>query len=430
MLTATPPPSGNTYYVSPDGNDANPGTLVLPWRTIQKAASIQVAGDTVLIKSGTYSETVRPANSGTANAYITYKAYPGHKPVVTSADWVTFRVDRNYIEVNGLTLTSSHYSGVGLNPKAAHHIRLLNNVVYGNGESGIGTSEGSDYLLIEGNVVYGNCLTSPYQGSGISLWRQVSFDQAPGFHNVIRRNVIYGNSNGVGEHTDGNGIIVDLSLDSPSVLVENNIIFGNGGQCVDVNQSNNVTVRNNTCYWNYADPLKSRILGEITAVESVNVRVFNNLIYTRNKVPPTFSWGSYGLFFDYNLTYGGLAGEQGPHDVLGNPLFVNPSLDPSLADFHLKARSPAIDAGTAIDAPDVDFSGNPSPQGLRYDIGAYEYGAQGGPGGLGTVVIEQGSGGKVSCDLTAGYKSLPLPSDLLGYYRDSNRFSRCLSCPY
>jgi hypothetical protein len=49
-----------------------------------------------------------------------------------------------------------------------------------------------------------------------------------------------------------------------------------------------------------------------------------------------------------------------------------------------------------------------------------------GPGGLGAVVVERGSG-SISGDLTAGYESLPLPSDLLGYYRDP---SRCPSCPY
>jgi parallel beta-helix repeat protein len=339
-------PPGSTYYVAPDGDDANPGTESQPWRTIQKAADTLVAGDTVLIKSGTYTETVRPANSGTADAYITYKAYPGHNPVVLSDWWSTFRIDgKNYIEVNGLTLTGSHFSGTGIAPKDSHHIRIINNVVYGNGEGGIDTNERTDYLLIEGNVVFDNAFSSPYQGSGISLWKQKSWDQAPGFHSIVRRNIIYGNRNGVGEHSDGNGIIVDLSLDSPAVLIENNVIFGNGGQCIDVYSSNNVVVRNNTCYYNYADPQIRRVFGEITAGEAVNVRVFNNAIYSRKGVPTTASYGSYGLFFDYNLSYNGPVKEGGAHDIVAEPGFINPTVDPASADFHLKSDSPLIDKG-------------------------------------------------------------------------------------
>ncbi|MFZ4594037.1 MAG: hypothetical protein ACOYOF_07260, partial [Verrucomicrobiaceae bacterium] len=43
-------------YVSPTGNNANAGTLVAPWATIQYAASNANAGDTVYVRGGTYSE--------------------------------------------------------------------------------------------------------------------------------------------------------------------------------------------------------------------------------------------------------------------------------------------------------------------------------------------------------------------------------------
>ena len=47
------------YYVDqshPDANDTNPGSEVLPWETIQKAANTLTAGDRVLVKSGEYTE--------------------------------------------------------------------------------------------------------------------------------------------------------------------------------------------------------------------------------------------------------------------------------------------------------------------------------------------------------------------------------------
>lgn len=44
--------SATTYYVANDGNDTNPGSEVLPFRTIQKAADTARSGDTVLVEGG------------------------------------------------------------------------------------------------------------------------------------------------------------------------------------------------------------------------------------------------------------------------------------------------------------------------------------------------------------------------------------------
>jgi parallel beta-helix repeat protein len=87
------------------------------------------------------------------------------------------------------------------------------------------------------------------------LWRLVWYDQEPGFHNVIRGNLIYDNMNEVGVHSDGNGIIIDNSGDNPPpTLIENNIVFDNGGKGIQVYSAGNVTIRNNSCYHNSKDP--------------------------------------------------------------------------------------------------------------------------------------------------------------------------------
>ena len=67
------------YYVSPQGNDSNPGTETRPWLTIAKAADTLRAGDTVFIRDGTYAPQapITPKNSGTPDKPITYCAYPG-----------------------------------------------------------------------------------------------------------------------------------------------------------------------------------------------------------------------------------------------------------------------------------------------------------------------------------------------------------------
>jgi hypothetical protein len=47
----------------------------------------------------------------------------------------------------------------------------------------------------------------------------------------------------------------------------------------------------------------------------------------------------------------------------------------SKGDFNLKQGSVAIDAGTATNAPSMDYAGSSRPQGAGFDIGAYEYGS-------------------------------------------------------
>ncbi len=79
----------NTYYVATTGSDANPGTLNMPFQHIQAAASIMVAGDTCCICSGTYRETIVPANSGTALAPITFEPYGTASVTVSGANVVT-----------------------------------------------------------------------------------------------------------------------------------------------------------------------------------------------------------------------------------------------------------------------------------------------------------------------------------------------------
>jgi len=51
------------YYVSPAGDDTDPGTLASPFKTIQRAADAMRAGDTCYIREGTYREAVTVAQS-------------------------------------------------------------------------------------------------------------------------------------------------------------------------------------------------------------------------------------------------------------------------------------------------------------------------------------------------------------------------------
>src|SRR5687768_15901085 len=67
--------AAKTYYVAIDGKDTNPGTEAQPFATMQKAVNVMVAGDTTLVKNGTYTKYtdtgafVRFTKSGTQTAW-------------------------------------------------------------------------------------------------------------------------------------------------------------------------------------------------------------------------------------------------------------------------------------------------------------------------------------------------------------------------
>ena len=59
---------------------------------------------------------------------------------------------------------------------------------------------------------------------------------------------------------------------------------------------------------------------------------------------------------------------DGTGNIVGDPLFV----DEATGDFRLQSGSPCINTGTGDGAPSADILGVPRPQGLGFDMGAYE----------------------------------------------------------
>ncbi len=84
------PAAAATYFVAPNGSDANAGTnLAAPFQTIQHAAATTVAGDVCFIRAGVYRETLEPSSSGASGAPITFAAYSNEAVTLDGADPVT-----------------------------------------------------------------------------------------------------------------------------------------------------------------------------------------------------------------------------------------------------------------------------------------------------------------------------------------------------
>ncbi len=147
--------SAATYYVATTGNDTTGnGSFSLPWKTIGKAASVMVAGDTTYIRGGTYNITgsITPANSGSAGNYITFSAYQNEVPIINGQGGnfrgISLTSGHSYFRFVGLTLQNfGSSSGGGILLTLSHHIEILNCNISGCGVSSIKLSSTHDVIL-------------------------------------------------------------------------------------------------------------------------------------------------------------------------------------------------------------------------------------------------------------------------------------------
>jgi len=136
MLLSTSIAKSTTYYVATNGNDGNNGNEQTPWKTIQKAANTAKAGDHVYIKRGTYYNNVRIANSGTANNWIVFEAFPGDKHLAILEGGQIDILQKSYIRISGLKIQNAnkgfHIVGPGITD-----ITISDNHTYNTEGSGI-----------------------------------------------------------------------------------------------------------------------------------------------------------------------------------------------------------------------------------------------------------------------------------------------------
>ncbi len=140
---------GREYHVSkaPYARDTNNGTINFPFETIQKAADVAQAGDTVIIHEGTYRETVTPKNDGIATAPIIFRAAEGENVVISAFEEVSDFViydeskgmyqalipksigpDRNFVLYNGEILREGRHPNTDTSTVTQPHPYYNNDV--------------------------------------------------------------------------------------------------------------------------------------------------------------------------------------------------------------------------------------------------------------------------------------------------------------
>ena len=360
-----------TYYIAPTGaggNDGNPGTEAQPWATITKAFTVIVAGDTVYFREGTYDQSIDsnlhtiPSGTSWENA-ITIAALPGETVTLNGRiNLVTAPCGTgsiSYLIFDRLIINAASVdNGIGMCGDNSHHIRHQNGEVMNAPESGIiGIGTGSEIINMK---IHDN--GTEWTDHGL-YWCEND--------TIVRNNEIYNNS-GYGIHLfqEGGGC-------AHNVEIYNNRIYNNGFSGVTLNHGRNILFYNNLVYghtvadgWGvqidrgavagqiYHNTLYNNVQG-IQVWRVTNTRVQNNILYQSGSVVEEA--GSVRLVQSFNLT--------------SDPHFVNAGA----ADFHLLSSSPARNNGLTIPAVTTDFAGLSRPQGVAYDIGAFEFAEGGGP---------------------------------------------------
>lgn len=424
-------------YVANNGNDNNNGSINAPLKTIEKASKIANPGDIVYIRAGIYKDkNINIRTSGLPGKYITYTTLPNekHKAIIDSR---TFRIlQASYIKVSNIRVqnTKDFKNAVGIYIEGpGTNVTVEDCYTYNTFGSGIaawgvrfGNSDPRNFrnlfnIKINNNKVekacnkgYNECITlakgvvnfevtnnevfnggNPINGGeGIDIKGGcdngiVAFNKT---HGLTRRGIYL---DGIGSIQNGNKPAVK------NVEVYGNVSYDNDGHGIAImtegqGDVHGIKVYNNLLYNNKEDDGIMIFKHPAGSGNIYDVDIYNNTIVGNKRHGVLVSFpGAYDIRVYNNILYknggqnyrntGGDATEF--NNLIGiNPNFVNESA----SNYRLKSQSPAINAGTATDAANVDITG--ATRTGNPDIGAYEANISTSCSASGTILMERYDG--------------------------------------
>jgi hypothetical protein len=385
-------------YVSPLGNDSTGmGSIDLPFKTIPKAITISIAGDTIYLRGGThsYSAKINLSNNGTLDSMYSLFAYPGEKPIIdfaaiggTSMDG--FSLNGSYWHLKGLEVQRAPHNGIKVSlghdniiencsfhdcgntgfqlgsnstsPPYPSNNLILNCDAYDNFDSPVGGNAdgfGIKWRVGSGNVFRG-CRAYNNSDDGFDLWMclgSITIDSCWAFRNGVdiwHTGSVDGNGNGF--KLGGNNVAAPHTV--KNCLAFDNFSKGSGGKGFDEN--NNLagqTIYNCTSYRNafpnFSFPNPTLISGN---------HIIKNCISFKGLMPDTIV----NALQDHN-SWSGLTVSNSDFISLDTSQAAAPRNSdgtlPTITFLHLAAGSPLIDAGTNVGFP---------YNGVAPDLGAFE----------------------------------------------------------
>lgn len=333
---------GGDFYVSPEGDNANPGTFEQPWRTIAFATcggafecpettvnpNLLQRGDTLFLRAGTYTESgIRFVNSGTENETIRIKNYGDEEAIVdggfTAANGLqhqpVFEIDdAHHIVLEGLAIRRGLRSNIRMGyDGAATYITVkscdLSEFVVSDNSANIYVNGGTDVITIFNNKIHDK------NGEGLNSAGVIIFNSG---RMVIANNEIYNTTQGIYyKHSQDNGLVtviennliydqdtIGMLISNAETVIRNNIIVGSGGTGLLLFEesascgflaSQDISVVHNTLVGNLRGIYLSR---SHECLGAYNTTIRDNLIanFTNGEMRGLAVW-PYHDYPDYNL---------------------------------------------------------------------------------------------------------------------------------
>jgi hypothetical protein len=407
-----------TLHVSPAGNDANPGTLAAPLATPGGALALAADGDTVLLRSGTYSIT----RSLTIDQRgLTFRSYPGERAriVAGTTDLANLTsvvvVYASGVVVEDLELQGGSYYGIKLDdrdgPQSGIIVRGVK--IHHTGRDGIKT-QSSDGVLIEACEIASTGVRDASNAEGIDvmgslgalvrrnylhdiattgIYVKAGTRQAVVESNRVERTghagILLGSESAGEFMRDGavyeamdsiarNNIVVDTALAGLGSIAGDNVRFENN-TVINAARSGQAVFR--AAANEYATAPRGIVLkNNVLVLSSSSSRPMMHLNnYSGAIASDSNTWfspnGRYGFWRDStsgpNSYWTGLAQWQAEMNADRRSRAIDPRVDAGDL-YRLLPGSPATDTGETLAEVTVDYSGAPRPVGAGIDIGAHE----------------------------------------------------------
>jgi hypothetical protein len=339
-------------YVSPTGNNANPGTSSdAPLLTIVKASQLAKPGTIIHVAPGNYAGGFQTKASGTAAAPIRYVSDKKWGAKITGSGggfiWVN---TGDYVVVDGFELTGAEKThGLVSGPWSyggdlGHHFTATNNYVH---DMAVGICGSAGAITIASKTGKSIVTNNVVKNIGVGAPAPCATQQG-------------------------------IYISEPDTYVANNVV--SGVRVIGIKQwhgATRSTIVNNTvfnCEWGIQPGAGDSGLLPNGATDNY---IANNIIYGNR----TFGVREFGktarntyhnnLIFNNPGNVMNATGNIISATITADPMFVNYKADGS-GDYHILANSPAVDKGTLSASPAIDFDGTARPQGAGVDIGAYE----------------------------------------------------------
>ena len=202
------------------------------YNTIQEAANVVVAGDTVQIRGGIYTPISRiyiNGKDGTETARITFTNFNSEDAIIdgtdltpTSGDYnLLYAFQSDYLIFDGLTFRNS--LGRGIRARESNNIEIRNCKVHSNGMPGVSREgilfQGTSNGLIENCEIFNN---------------SKGFKVTSGDNNILSNNLVYNNTK-FPEGADGISISDDTNIAANSANYDFRNVGGSSVQICDYN---------------------------------------------------------------------------------------------------------------------------------------------------------------------------------------------------